>query len=79
MKWLLVAAAAVVPGALSAQIAQRVDAMEDGVVRFSYATRDGVEICDHGIRVGERQLWWRRDGRNGREANCRVGYRPSYV
>ena len=31
---------------------------------FEYPARDGVEICERGIRLGERKVeWWTRDGR----------------
>jgi hypothetical protein len=74
MRWVLATAVALAtPQAVVAQIADRVAAAEDGVVRFGYETREGVEICDQGIRVGERRLWWRsRHGERG-ASSCREG------
>lgn len=74
MRWVLATAVALAtPQAVVAQIADRVAAAEDGVVRFGYETREGVEICDQGVRVGERRLWWRsRHGERG-ASSCREG------
>jgi hypothetical protein len=74
MRWVLATAVALAtPQAVVAQIADRVAAAEDGVVRFGYETREGVEICDQGIRMGERRLWWRsRHGERG-ASSCREG------
>jgi len=64
---------ALAPVSASGQLATRVAEVEDGAVRFAYATRTGVEICDQGIRVGDRQMWWRtHDGYEG-ASNCRIG------
>ena len=32
-------------------LARRVSSVEDGIVRITYPTRPGVEICDQGIRA----------------------------
>jgi hypothetical protein len=74
MRWVLATAVALAtPQAVVAQIADRVAAAEDGVVRFAYETREGVEICDQGVRVGERTLRWRsRHGERG-ASGCRGG------
>lgn len=74
MRWLLATAVALAtPQAVVGQIADRVAAAEDGVVRFAYETREGVEICDQGVRAGERTLWWRsRHGERG-ASGCREG------
>ena len=73
MRWAVVLAALVVPQAAPAQIAERVAAVADGTARFSYATRPEVEICDQGIRVGDRRMRWRSGGRDDQSRNCRFG------
>jgi hypothetical protein len=71
---LLVVAVAGLPAAASAQdLARRVDEVGDGTVRFSYATRPDVEICDQGIRIGEHRMWWRSHGWNDMATHCRMG------
>lgn len=47
--------------------------VDDGTVRLAYATRPGVEICDQGIRMGERQMWWRSIQGDRAASDCRVG------
>jgi len=55
-------------------LAERVSAVEDGTVRFTFATRPEVEICDQGIRMGEHQrVMWRSHGRDRWDTNCRTG------
>jgi hypothetical protein len=62
------------PAAARAQeLAQRVEGAGDGTVRFSYATRPGVEICDQGIRMGEHHVWWRSHGWDDVATHCRMG------
>lgn len=73
MRWPFVFAALVVPQAAPAQIVERVAAVADGTARFSYATRPEVAICDQGIRVGERRVWWRSGGRDDVSTKCRFG------
>ncbi|MDX1495508.1 MAG: HEAT repeat domain-containing protein [Longimicrobiales bacterium] len=62
---LLLAAAAVLtwPSAASAQLAETVAGVDDGVVRFAYDLKPGVEVCDRGIRSGGHRVTWRSDGR----------------
>jgi hypothetical protein len=73
MRWAWAAAFLALPQGAAAQIAPRVAEVEDGTVRFSYATRAGVEICDQGVRIGDRSVWWRsRKGENV-SRNCRSG------
>ena len=48
--------------------------MDDGTVRFSYDVREGVEICEQGIRIGERHIWWRSRGWDDEPTNCRAGF-----
>ncbi len=36
-------------------------------------TRDGVEICDQGIRMGDNRIWWRGHGRYEVDSSCRPG------
>ena len=59
-------------GSASGQLAIRVAEVEDGTVRFAYATHPDVEICDHGIRMGERHMW-RNNGGDYEDRNCREG------
>ena len=62
------------PGVLVGQeIESGVARVDDGTVRLAYATRPGVEICDEGIRMGGRQIWWRSDHGARGPSNCRVG------
>ena len=49
--WLL-AAALLFPQGVAAQLAERVGAVDDGSVVFRYPIRDGVEVCDQGVRIG---------------------------
>lgn len=73
MRWLAVAALVAVPQATSAQVGERVREVEDGTVRFSYETKPGVEICDQGVRIGDRHMNWTMRGRDDRARNCRFG------
>lgn len=61
---LAAAAAMMLTGSgLSAQLAQRVQATNDGTVRFAYDVKAGVEICDRSIRNGgHRTTWYSDDG-----------------
>lgn len=43
----------------SNRIGTRVGAAGDGTVRLSYEVKPGVEICDRGIRMGDRHMTWR--------------------
>lgn len=57
--WLALLALAAVPGAAAAQDATaRITAGGDGVVRMSFATREGVEICENGIRMFDHRISW---------------------
>lgn len=73
--WVAAAAVAVwtAPTVAVGQIAEHVRGVDDGVVRFAYETRDGVEVCDQGIRIGEHHMWWRSRGSGDRAQDCRVG------
>ena len=62
------------PTGVQAQVAERVREVEDGTVRFGFAIRPEVEICDRTIRVGERQMWWRSTQDDYRPRNCRTGF-----
>ncbi len=66
---------AVVPATVSGQdLGATVAAIEDGVVLFSFPTRDDVQFCDQGIRIGEdHQVMWRSNGRDRYPENCRYG------
>ncbi len=56
----------------SAQLAERVAATEDGVVRFQYDARPDVEVCDSGVRIGDSHQRW--NWRRGDEVRgCRTG------
>lgn len=62
------------PAGVGGQVARQVADVEDGTVRFSYDTKPGVEICDQGIRWGERTMWWRtRVGEDARGTSCSMG------
>lgn len=61
------------PTAASAQIAEELRGVEDGVVRFSYATRPGVEICAQGIRMGDHHMMWHSKGNDFAGRDCRFG------
>jgi HEAT repeats len=69
----LVVAGLVAPAAAGAQLAERVDQLENGMVRFTYAARAGVEICDQGVRMGEHHWQWRTRDSGDRASNCRTG------
>ena len=73
MRWTIVLAAMVLPQAASAQLAEPIVAVGAGTARFSYATRPEVEICDQGVRVGDRRMWWRSRGTDDVSGNCRFG------
>lgn len=62
-----------VPHVAQGQLAEAVARIEDGTVRFTYATRDDVEICDRGIRAGDRTIRWHMNGDRGWRGECRVG------
>ena len=65
---------AVLPTEGGAQLSARIAAVEDGTVRFGYRARPEVEVCEQGVRMGERQIWWRsRYGEDDR-GTCRSGY-----
>jgi len=48
-----------------AELAGRVAAVEAGTVRFAYALKPGVEICDKGVQTGG-DVTWRPGDRDGR-------------
>ncbi len=67
---------AAVPATVAGQdLMARVTSVADGTVRFRYATRPDVQICDRGIRMGEddHMIWQggRWDDHDPR--NCRYG------
>jgi hypothetical protein len=63
---------AAVPAGAGAQLAERVRGV-DGVVRLSFATRAGVEICTQGIRMGDHHMMWEWRGGDVRAADCQEG------
>lgn len=73
----LVLAVAGMPAAAGAQeLARRVEDEGDATVRFAYAAREGVEICDQGIRMGGRRMMWHSSGYRGwrdEATGCRYG------
>jgi len=70
---LIATALVLAPAGASGQVATRVAEVDDGTVRFTYATKPGEAICDQGIRMGDRQMWWRtHDGYEG-ASRCRTG------
>lgn len=70
--WLAVLILAAAPVAAAGQdLAARITGGGDGTVRMRFAVRDGVEICEEGIRLfGDRITW--RDGRGAGE-RCAEG------
>jgi len=70
--WVAVAAACLVPAAAAAQIEEVVANVGDGLVRFGYETRAGVEVCDDGVRFGDQRVSWR-GGVDGASPGCRPG------
>jgi len=72
--WLALLALATAPGVVAGQeLGRQVARTPDGTVRFSFAVRDGVEICTRGVRVhGDRMQW--SDGGRWRDSDlCRTG------
>jgi len=68
--WILALAAA--PAAAAGQdLAARITDGGDGVVRMSFAVRDGVEICERGMRMFEHRMNWS-EGR-WRDDRCAAG------
>ena len=70
-------AAAALPGAAApaaAQLEARVAEVEYGTVRFGYAARPEVEVCDQGVRMGDSHMWWRSHRDRERATNCRFGF-----
>ena len=64
----------VAPATTSGQeLARRVSAVDDGIVRLTYPTKPGVEICDQGIRIGERNMMWHSHPHDDEPENCRTG------
>jgi hypothetical protein len=47
--------------------------VDDGIVRLTYPTKPGVEICDQGIRMGDRQMMWHSYREADQPQNCRTG------
>lgn len=73
-RWLVCAAAVLMPTAAAAQVQDRVAETRDGVVRFAYALRDGVEICRQGVRTGGRHMAWRTEGGDRGAEECRSDF-----
>ena len=70
--WLPVLALLAAPAAAAGQgLAGRVIGGGDGVVRMSFAAREGVEICADGIRLFGNRMHWR--GGRGYDATCVAG------
>lgn len=70
----LVGIALAMPAGADAQIAERVEAVDRGVVRFHYETRPGVEVCDQGVRMdGDNHIRWSMRGKGYDATNCRDG------
>ncbi|HKJ01345.1 MAG TPA: hypothetical protein VJ997_02790, partial [Longimicrobiales bacterium] len=70
--------AAVAPVAAAGQeLARRVAETSDGTVRFSFAVREGVEICARGIRIHENRVQWH--GGRAWEGYEDCGYGPAEV
>jgi hypothetical protein len=64
----------VTPFTVSGQeLARRVSSVDDGIVRLTYPTKPGVEICDQGVRIGDRQIMWHSQRYGDEPENCRVG------
>ena len=61
------------PQGADGQIARRVAHVDAGTVRFEYATKRDVEICDQGVRIGDRHMRWRSRGWDDDARNCRIG------
>jgi hypothetical protein len=61
-------------GPLEAQLAERVDELDEGVARFGYQARPDVEVCDQGIRIGEGHVWWRSERGEQEATNCTLGF-----
>jgi len=70
---LLAALALAAPQYAGGQVASRVAEVGDGTVRFAYATKDGVEICDQGVRMGDRHMRWNSRVWDEGASDCRVG------
>jgi hypothetical protein len=69
---------AFLPTATAAQqtrsLAERAGEVENGALRFSFATRPDVLICDGGIRMGKgHQVRWNGQDGRGWDTNCRPG------
>lgn len=81
VRWAAFLTAAVVgvpTAAVAQELARRVEAEGEGTVRFSYPAREGVEVCDQGMRIGGRQMMWHSEGGDTRggsawATNCRYG------
>ncbi len=54
-------------------LAERISGRPDGVVRFSFPVREGVEICDQGIRMHDRHMMWHSAGGWSTETGCTPG------
>lgn len=62
------------PGAAAGQgLAERISRTQDGVVRFSFPVREGVEICDQGIRLQDRRMTWHSAAERSMETGCKPG------
>lgn len=71
----ILALAAAPVAAAGQDLAARITGGGDGVVRMSYAVRDGVEICEHGMRMFESRMNWS----EGRWRNDRCAPGPAVV
>jgi HEAT repeat protein len=65
--------ALVAPQFAGGQVASRVAGVGTGTAVIEFATKDDVEICDQGIRMGEHHMRWRTRNGNERPTNCRYG------
>ncbi len=71
--WTVVALMAAAPTAATAQrLAESVRDLGTGTLRFSYATRPAVVICDDNIYIGDDHVGWNDSGRD-HGTNCRNG------
>jgi hypothetical protein len=72
--WLTLLVVVVAPAtATSQEVSQRISEIGSGVARFTYPARPGVEICDHGIRMGDHKIRWRSGDWDREPDRCREG------
>jgi hypothetical protein len=69
----LLLAGATAGGVSAQELARRVADLEEGTARVAFPARPEVEICDQGVRWGDRRMWWH--SRHGEEeaTGCRNG------